>query len=242
MSGIQQFDLKVPILDAMLWQYDNTERLKSLLNAKNQWYFTNYETFWAQWVPQVFNLTTANEFGLAVWSIILCVPLFIIYDPHFDKPTWGFNEVTVFPAYQNDNENFDNGNFSGEIPTVLTIEEQRLLLRIRYFQLTSRGATPDTNYMLGYLFANETKLFAELPIAYVIDGLDMTITYVFNFNISHNLIQILKDYDILPRPAGVEAKFIVVSDSIWGFNAVTVFPDYENEYVNFDNGTFAYEF
>src|SRR6185437_5055288 len=113
-------------------------------------------------------LQTANEFGLAVWSIILNLPLFIGPPPDPPgKPVWGFGD---------NYENFDNGNFSnasGGI-TSLTIDEKRLILRLRYFQLISRGAIPEINAFLNYFF----KAYGQV---YVLDGLDMSMVVVFLF-------------------------------------------------------------
>jgi len=78
------------------------------------------------WYTNVFNLQTANDFGLAVWSQILSLPLFGKYKPDPpDKPIWGFGT---------NNQNFGHGNFtfnSGGIN--LTTEEKRLVLKLRYF-------------------------------------------------------------------------------------------------------------
>jgi hypothetical protein len=235
-TKIQEFDYSIDVMQAMLWQYNNAARLQSLLNQKNEWYAINQQEFWQDWYTNVFNLQTADTFGLAVWSIILDIPLFIELNPDEPgKPIWGFNEVITFPTYENDNVNFENGNFtSTNSIIVLTEEQQRLVLKLRYFQLVSRGAIPEINAFL-------KTLFADLGTAWVLDGLDMTIVYVFNFTVPQNLLSVFKYYDILPRPAGVKIRFVLGTIPVWGFNEVTVFPDYINNYQNFENGSFEPE-
>ncbi len=220
---IQEFDYSVDLLQAILWQYANSKNLIGLVNQKQEWYNENQSQFWQDWYDNVFNLQTANAFGLTVWSIILNIPLFILNDPDPPgKPIFGFNEVPEI----NDNENFENGNFSNITGIVLTLEEQRTLLRLRYFQLTSRGAIPEINNFLNILWGDQGG-------AWVLDGFDMTITYIFNFNLSYNLRQILVDYDLLPRPAGVGIKYIVDNGLIFGFG---------EDYQNFENGNFIPNF
>lgn len=248
MTRIQEFDYSVNLMQAMLWQYNSAERLQALMNQKQFWYDVNQFEFWGLWYTNVFDLRTANLFGLAVWSYILNIPLFIDVstDPDApDRPIWGFNEIDgSFPDYINTYENFENGNFAPDgTSVILTEEEQRLLLRLRYYQLVSRGATPDTNKFLSVLFEGYTKIFPEFGIAYVLDGLDMTMTYVFNFDLSPTFIYIFQHFDVLPRPAGVKLKYLILSDEVWGFNEEDGgFPDYVNDYQNFENGNFLEQF
>lgn len=255
---IQEFDYSVNLMQALLWQYNEAARLQLLLSQKNFWYEINQQQFWEKWCIDVFDLRTANLFGLAVWSYILNIPLFIEFTPDtMGKPLWGFNEIDgSFPTYINDYQDFGNGNFTTRHSIVtLTIEEQRLLLRLRYYQLVSRGATGSdaklgvqsgiagTNEFLSTLFAAYPKMHPEYGIAYVLDGLDMTITYVFNFNLPQAFRYIFQYYDVLPRPAGVKVKYIILTGEIWGFNEINgAFPDYINSNNNFGNSGFIPEF
>lgn len=242
---IQEFDFSVNLMQALLWQYNEATRLEFLLRQKDFWYLTDQQQFWENWVANVFDLRTANLFGLAVWSYILNIPLFIEFNVDPDgKPVWGMNTfIEASPSNVGYGYNFNNGSFSTRNSTVtLTLEEQRLLLRLRYYQLVSRGATPDTNKFLSVLFQDYTKTYPAYGIAYVLDGLDMTITYVFNFNLPQAFRYIFQYYDVLPRPAGVKIKYVILDGAIWGFNEVTTFPNYININNNFENGDFVPEF
>lgn len=214
MSQIQAFDFSVDLLRALLWQYNDAARLEGLLRQKQEWYDTNQKGFWENWATDVFDLRTANDFGLAVWSIILNLPLFIETEDAPDKPIWGFDQYR---------ENFANGNFAGISSSGLTVEQKRLALRLRYFQLVTTGTVSEINAFFAYLFE-------PLGPAYVVDGYDMRARYVFGLPVSSALEAVLTEFDLLPRPAGVKIDFVILGDSDgWGFGRY---------HDNFTNGNF----
>lgn len=187
----QNFDFSVNLLQAILWQYNKSERLKSLVQQKQDWYTANQQKFWEEWVVNVFDLRTANAFGCAVWSIILGLPLAVEYRVS-NGANWGF---------ANFQENFEHGNFAPAHtePLPLTLAQKRLALQLRYFQLTTPATIPNLNAML-------VRLFGDQGRAWVIDNLDMTITYHFDYAPSHPMLFLFKYYDLLPRPAGVSSS------------------------------------
>lgn len=210
---IQAFDYSVNLLRALLWQYNDAQRLQALLETKQAWYDENQSAFWSDWYDDVFNLQTANDFGLAVWAIILGIPLVIEPTDDPDKPIFGF---------ASDDENFTNGNFaaSGGIP--LTTDQKRAVLRLRYYQLTTRHSVPQANAVLSDVFGPGS--------GYVSDSLEMRIRYVFLIPLGPQLEFILTEYDLLPRPAGVGADYVVLGDVAgWGFGVYRE---------NFENGNF----
>ena len=215
MSQIQTLDFSVDLMRALLWQYNDATRLQSLVSQKQDWHDTNQKDFWENWVKDVFDLRTANDFGLAVWAIILDIPLAVESgaDP-VDKPVWGFGEYR---------ENFTNGNFASTSSAALTTEQKRLVLRLRYFQLVNTGAVPEINKFLAYVFA-------PLGKAYVNDGLNMTARYVFEFPLPSALELVLTEYDLLPRPAAVKIDYVIKGEADgWGFGRY---------HENFTNGNF----
>lgn len=213
MTTVQQFDFSVDLLRAVLWQYNDATGLQSLLQSKSSWYEENQRDFWENWRRDVFDLTTANDFGCAVWGVILGVPLSIGIPGSGDRDVWGFGP---------DNLNFENGNFGRSSSGVasLTLEQKRLVLRLRYFQLISDGSVPHTNFVLQQVFGQ----------GYVLDNLDMTITYVFQTELSFAVRQVLDQFDLLPRPAGVGTNIVYLTDEVFGFG-----PDNQN----FENGQFG---
>lgn len=216
-ADIQAFDFSVDLMQAILWQYNDAARLQAILQAKQDWYDANQRDFWTNWHRDVFDLRTANDFGCAVWSIILEQPL--VADPGAapaDYPAFGFGDHGM---------NFGHGNFArGATPQTMTTEQKRIILQLRYRQLVSRGTVPEINAML-------VDLFGRLGPAWVVDNHDMSMTYVFGFEPPSALLQVLDLFDILPRPAGVGINRLVPSDSLrFGFAPYGQ---------NFNNGTFA---
>ena len=214
----QEFDFSVDLLRAILWQYNDAARLQSLLQQKQDWYISNQEEFWIGWVRDVFDMRTANEFGLSVWSIILDIPIYVqAKEPSEEDPAFGFN--------WDDDGNFENSNFrrSGFQAQKLSIEQARTVLMMRYHQITTDGTVPHINEFLA-------RMFGESGGAYVVDNGDMTITYVLGFTPPSRLSYIFANYDILPRPAGVRIADINIVPKIpFGFD------EHNN---NYDNGNF----
>lgn len=213
MARVQQFDFSVDLLRALLWQYNDAVNLQSILNQKSEWYTREHTEFWTDWARDVFNLRTANEFGLSVWAVILNMPLTFGVPGTGDRPVFGFGPF---------NENFGNGNFGRDSAGVatLTVEQRRLVLRLRYFQLVSDGTVPHTNAVLRDVFGN----------GYVVDPLDMTCRYVFPRELPSNVMTVLQNFDVLPRPAGVKIEILIETDNVFGFAPI---------YLNFENGPFG---
>lgn len=201
-------------LNAILWQWDNSPELISLMTQKMEWYQTLQGKFWNDWEKNVFDLRTADAFGLQVWAIIL--------NQEIQGPIPGVqNNFTFgFGAY---NQNFGHGNFSSELNPVqtLTIDQQRILLQLRYYQLISPCTVTEINAMLENVLGGNGS-------AYVLDGGNMHIRYVFNLPPSSDLEVVLENFNVLPRPAGVGVDYITRTKA-FGFGSFNQ---------NFNNGTF----
>ena len=191
MSNIQDFDFSVDLLRNILWQYNDAPNLNSLITQKQNWYDVNHTQFWNDWITNVFDLRTANEFGLSLCAIILDVPLsFTAQASSTTKIGWGFGSHR---------KNFERGNFvraySGSVG--LSTEQKRIVLQLRYFQLTNSGNAVDINrFLLGVFGQNYGQI-------YVRDNLDMSITYMLSFTPPSKLKLILDKFDLWPRPNGV---------------------------------------
>lgn len=214
---IREFDFSIALLRNVLWQYDGTKSLRGLIEQKSDWYQQYQTDFWNDWIRDVFDLDTANDFGLAVWAFILGVPLIVVPPPDPDKDPFGFAA---------DDLNFNNGNFANTGGSFnLTTEQKRLVLKLRYFQLVTRGAPPEINAFLNYVFG--------YGVAYVVDGLNMTARYVFAQPLPSQVELVLTAFDLLPRPAAVGADIVIIGDADgWGFGRY---------HENFNNGNFYSE-
>jgi hypothetical protein len=204
-TTIQSFDFSVNLLRALLWQYNDAVNLQGILQSKQDWYNTENQKFWEDWVRDVFDLRTANDFGLAVWAIILNVQLFVPGETvNPNKPTFGFGAF-----YQN----FGRGNFFGVTSSTIPLntEQRRIILQLRYFQLVTNGTVPQINRFLRHVFS-------DLGNSFVIDNLDMSCTYVFDFEMPTQLRYALESFDVLPRPAGVKTTYITRQTRIFAFD------------------------
>lgn len=217
MTDIQEFDFSVQLIRALLWEYNDATNLQSLIASKVTWYDENQSEFWDDWITNVFDLRTANQFGLIVWGILLNLPLYVNNPPTPSKPTIGF----VDPSFTN----FDNGNFSDTHggTNILPIATQRLALQLRYAQLTGSATVPEINRLLKRIFGTE-------GLAYVYDYGTMNQKYIFDFTLTADLIYLFTNFDILPRAAGVNSDFYDATKIYFGFGAI---------HVNFTNGNFG---
>lgn len=217
---VQEFDFSVDLLRNLLWQYNEAGSLQGLITTKEAWYTKTHTAYWTDWVRDVFDLRTANDFGLSVWAIILAIPLVVTpaADP-VDKPIWGFGADSA-------RVNFNNGNFATTSGSFgLTTAQKRLVLRLRYFQLVTRGAAPEINAFMARLFADQGAL-------YVTDMGKMHARYVFGFVPDAALELVLQSFDLLPRPEGVGADWAISGEADgWGFGRYRT---------NFNNGNFSH--
>jgi hypothetical protein len=219
-GGIQEFDFSVDVMQAILWRHNQADNLASLLTQKQAWYDLNQEQFWNDWFTNVFDLRTANDFGCAVWAKVLGVPLGVIVQPDYTT-----KKIFGFAAF---GQNFDRSNFANKTQAVipLTIEQKRLILRLRFAQLIAKGASVTwVNRIIQYIFSD-----LGYGAVYVLDGLNMTCSYVFTFAIPSQLTFVLQNYDILPRPDGVLLTTISTVRKVFGFGPYQT---------NFFNGNFG---
>lgn len=216
--AVRDIDFAVDVLKVLLWNQNQATALQTLAEQKQAWYNEKQSQFWKDWERDVFNLDTANRFGLAVWSVVLGVDLSASLDPsRLDKPTFGFGPY---------GKNFGRGNFGARASTTVTLtnDQARLLLRLRYMQLVARPTVPYINRML-------KKAFGSLGTVHVLDPQDMQfIVYVFDFEPGSQIRFMLENFDILPRPSGVGIQYRVLTRKVFGFGRT-------NE--NFRNATFA---
>jgi len=199
---IQQFDFSLDLMKVVKWEYDQAPNLINILNLKQEWYRANHEQFWVAWERDVFNLLTANDFGLNVWSIILELPLYSVSGASpTDYPAFGFADFGL---------NFGNSNFATDADTVnrLSVEQKRDLLRMRWWQITSDGSMPSINHALNDVFGADV---------YALDGQDMTITVVYQKVLPNLMMNLLIEFDLIPRPSGVLINHLVKPRDAFGF-------------------------
>ena len=192
------YKCEIDLTSAIDWQRGSASKLNKLIALKQAWYQKNHCDFWNNWVVDVFDLRTANEFGLSVWSIILDLPLFDQSEkspPDYPAIYFGANR-----------RNFSNGNFGKNASTVdsLTVNQKRIMLQLKALILNMRSSTYEINKKLSALFGARQ--------VYVIDNLDMTYTYVISNPELRSFISVIQDYDLLPRPSCVSVDVVISSN------------------------------
>jgi len=192
---IQDFNLSADILRSLLWRNNEAPNLTALLQNKQDNFDVEHQEFWDDWITDVFDLRTANEFGLNLWAIILGISIAISSEEEAPNSSWGFGP---------NRKNFDNGNFSSSAgDLVLSLDEARIVLRLRYYQLTTNCNVFDLNLMLA-------DVFGDLGPAHVKEAGTLAADYWFLFDVSSILLLVFDNFDILPRPAGVDVGIVVV--------------------------------
>lgn len=81
---VLNFSNACDLLDCLLWQYDNAKRLQTIVEGMQADFDGNTTEFWNNFYTNVFDLRTANSFGLRVWGETMGV----------DRPTYTHDGVT----------------------------------------------------------------------------------------------------------------------------------------------------
>lgn len=195
------YKCEIDLKRAIDWQRGSAEKLNKLIELKQSWYEQKHCMFWNNWVTDVFDLRTANEFGLSVWSVILDLPLFD--QSQRSRPDY----PAIYFGSQGNRQNFSRGNFGRNPSTLdsLTVNQKRIMLQLKAFIMHMRSSTAEINKKLAELFG--------LRQLYALDNLDMSYTYVINNAELISFISVLKDYDLLPRPNCVSLNYVIGSSS-----------------------------
>lgn len=182
----------------VLSQYASSPRLLTILEGWNQALDpSGLINFWYQ---QVWNVATAQGYGLDVWGRIVGVSrvLKITSGEYF-----GFSEANDLTE-----EGFDCAPFyAGTSVTSnfsLSDEGFRQLIYAKALANITDGSVLSINAILMTLFAGQGD-------AWVTDNGDMTMTYVFNFIPTDVQVSIIQNSGVLPRPAGVGVSYQIKS-------------------------------
>lgn len=184
----------------VLSQYANSSRLLTILEGWNQAF--DPATLIDLWYERVWNLSTAQGYGLDVWGRIVGVSrvLTISSDKYF-----GFSEANDLTE-----EGFDNAPFySGSSATSnfrLSDDAFRQLINAKAMANITDGSITSINAILMTLFAGQGDAWVE-------DNGDMTMTYVFDFIPTAVQVSIIQNSGVLPRPAGVGVSYQIKSDT-----------------------------
>lgn len=141
------------------WLHNEAPMITSLIEKKAEWYDRHDAKFWEDWTRDVFDIRTANAFGLVVWCVILGVPtaLFDVRPPgrafaFGDKrENFKYEPVSGSPAPAHPSI---GGNFAGTNDALRDLDEIRKMLRMRYAAMICNGNVQFINKMLNFIFNN----------------------------------------------------------------------------------------
>lgn len=80
MANIFEYLPSIDFKKHIFWQYNNAPALNSIVTQKEGWYLENQVNFWTDWITDVLSIRTANDYGLAIWGLLLDVPRTYIVD------------------------------------------------------------------------------------------------------------------------------------------------------------------
>lgn len=182
--------------DTILAQYADSPKLRSIIETFNTTMDTG--TFLDDFYDVIWNIETADTYGLDVWGKIVVVSRLLTVTPS-DK-FFGFGEATNSTPVIDDPQPFDQAPFyTGEQQTStvsLTNDAYRKLIMLKAMANITDCTIPNMNKMLMYMFGSSGK-------AYVRNDGGMVMTYVFEFELSTVELAIVQSSGALPSPAGV---------------------------------------
>lgn len=188
------------VQQTLLSQYANAPRIVALIEGWNQ--MLDPAPVIDQWYQMVWNMHTAQGYGLDVWGRIVGVSRVLTlssqsYTGFFeasDLTEEGFNQT---PWYQGVEA---TSNYR------LADDGYRQLIYAKALANIADGSVLQINQVLMTLFAGQGD-------AYVRDNGDMTMTYVFRFVPTAVQVSIIQNSGVLPRPVGVGVSYVIESTS-----------------------------
>jgi hypothetical protein len=175
--------------DVILWQYETATNLKNLISKKQEFYNQSIDKFFNDWYTDVFNIDTANYFGLIVWAIILGCSEYVELTSKIGQKAFGFGEF---------HKNFYESNFAltsyiYSLPT----ESLRKVLKAQMYNFNSNGSLYDINKVLNVIYPEHN------PYA-TYDRETNVLTYHFPVPLSEEDMNIVMFSNMLPAPVGVK--------------------------------------
>lgn len=215
-----------------IWQYANAKNLNAIINDELEFFNVNVTQFFTNWEKDVFNLITANTFGLNVWGKILGVER-----PSIPAVNGGIDQNGIFRFANLDTHRWHSIWISGALAPTLNIEYEpsldviplpnqlgddayRTVLLAKIRLLYSNGSVHDINDFLQRLLGTYSpeKGWIKNESVYIQDNYNMTMTVKFNHLPSSATLSILTTDGLSPRPAGVFLNYAVESnEGAFGF-------------------------
>ncbi|MVW80167.1 DUF2612 domain-containing protein [Bordetella sp. 02P26C-1] len=192
-------------------QYRNSPTLVALINSLDESVCPRADL--EQFIELVWDVQTANDFGLEIWGRIVGIGRYLTVPG--EQVYLGFAEAYTYELDDRGTQPFGFGPFYDGIVVTQTFrmdtEAYRMLILAKAAANISDGTAPSLNNIL-------LTLFGTYGRCYVADWSQMRMGLVFEFQLEPWQRAIIKQSDLIPRPAGVLMSLAEVpADSTFGF-------------------------
>ncbi|MEG1465059.1 MAG: DUF2612 domain-containing protein [Hafnia sp.] len=191
----------INVADTILTQYADSQKLKSLVYSFNE--AVGIEDFLDDFYDIIWNIQTADTYGLDVWGKIVVVGRQLTVTQN--EEYFGFDEASSTPPVVDDPQPFNQAPFyTGEVSTstvTLTNDVYRKLIMMKAAANISDCTIPNLNKLLTFMFGDSGRCYVRN------DG-DMVMSYVFEFPLSTAELAIVQSSGAIPSPIGVTVNIV----------------------------------
>ncbi len=156
----------------------------------------------------IWNIDTAEKYGLDVWGKIVGVSRRLTVKDDFNY--LGFSEARMDNPVMDDPRPFNQAPFySGKAVTRtvdLSDEIYRRLILMKAMSNITDCSVPDINRMLRFMFGKNRR-------AYVLNNGGLRMSYIFEFALSSAELAIIQSSGALPSPPGVYVSVVLKETS-----------------------------
>lgn len=182
-------------------QYVNSNKLLGLIDTFNQ--AVGPESFIDNFYDLIWNIETATTYGLNVWGKIVVVDRLLTVTEN--QIYLGFSEALSTPPVVDDPQPFNQAPFfnnQSETSTItLSDDIYRKLIMMKAMANITDCTIPSMNAALMFMFGDS-------GVCYVRNDGGMTLSYVFEFELSIAELAIVQNSGALPAPAGVTVNIV----------------------------------
>jgi len=188
--------------ETLLSQYFDSPTIYSLLQSYND--ALDPASDIANFYANIWDVNTAVGNGLDIWGQIVNVSRYLQIP---GSPNYlGFDEAYLSAYASTGPQPFGQAPFYVTNPTTTTYALSdnvfRRLIMVKAAINIGNLSIPNINSFLQYFFGTSID-GSPYGVAYVIDGLNMSLTYHFNFIPNAWQLAIVQNSGVFPRPAGV---------------------------------------
>ncbi|MEI7410045.1 DUF2612 domain-containing protein [Pectobacterium aroidearum] len=187
--------------DTILRQYAASNKLKSIIYSFNE--AVGIDDFIDDFYDMIWNIQTANSYGLDVWGKIVVVSRQLTVDEN--KIFFGFQEAKSAPPVIDDPRPFNQAPFypGSQATTTVTLTDDvyRKVIMMKAAANISDCTIPSLNKILMFMFSDRGKCYVRVDSP-------MVISYVFEFVLTSSELAIVQSSGALPAPAGVTVNIV----------------------------------